>query len=102
MSPPKLARDAPVLDVFEPVAIGILVLGRIEDDVIVHYRRECDVCKVLHTNEPLQRQARFDRNIGALGIADFVVVFFHFLQKSFRTQVFDNLLSALEAIHADI
>ena len=37
------------------MAIGVLVLLRIELYIIVHHRREGDVGKVLHLEEPLCR-----------------------------------------------
>ena len=66
VTPPKLAADAPVLDIFEPVAIGVFVFSRVELDVVVHHWSECDFGKVLHFEEPLHREFWFDRHIGAL------------------------------------
>ena len=54
VTPPELTADAPVLDIFEPIAICRFVLVRHKFDVVVHYRRESDFCEVLHVNEPLQ------------------------------------------------
>ena len=53
VTPPELAADAPVLDIFEPVTIGVFVFSRVELDVVVHDRSECDFGKVLHFEEPL-------------------------------------------------
>ena len=53
VSPPQLARDAPVLNVLQPVLIGVLVLGRYKQNVVVHNGRQGDVGKVLHRQEPL-------------------------------------------------
>ena len=39
VTPPELAGDTPVFDVLKPVAVGVLVFGRIENDLVVHYRR---------------------------------------------------------------
>ena len=54
MTPPELTRDTPVLDVLQPVLVGIDVFLRIEFQFTVEYRRQGDVCKVLHLEEPLQ------------------------------------------------
>ncbi len=54
---------------------------------------------MLHTDEPLQAQARLDRHIGTLGITDLVGVVLDFLHQTECLQVFDNLLAAVETIH---
>ena len=100
MSPPELAADTPVFDVLEPVAVRVFVFRRIENDVVVHYRREGDVCKMLHLDEPLEAQTRLDRHVRTLRITDFVVVVLDFLNEVERFEVFDDLLTAIETIHA--
>ena len=100
MSPPQLARDAPVLDVLQPVTIGVFVFGRIELDLVLHHRRQGDVGKVLHFNEPLQTQPRLDRHVGTFAVADFVVVVLNLLHEVKRLQVLYNLLAAIETVHA--
>ncbi len=98
--PPELAADTPVFDVLQPVAVGVLVFGGIEDDVVVHDGRQGDVCEVLHLHEPLQAQPRLDRHVRALGIADLVVVVLDFLHEVKGLEVFHNLLAAIETVHA--
>ncbi len=66
MTPPKLATDAPVLDVLEPCTIGILVFLRDEFNDVVHHGAERNFGEVLHVDEPLQRQTRLDGHLGAL------------------------------------
>ena len=99
VSPPQLPRDTPVLDVLQPVAVGVLVLRGIEHDVVVHHGRQRDVSKVLHADEPLQRKPRLDRHIGALRVAYFVVVVLYLLHQPCGLQVLGNLLAAVEAVH---
>ena len=65
MTPPKLAGDTPVLDVFQPMAIGVLVFGGIELDVVLHDGRKGQVGKVLHLEEPLHGEFGFDGHTGA-------------------------------------
>ena len=100
VTPPELAGDTPVFDVLEPVAVCVFVFGGIEDDVVVHYRRECDVCEVLHFHEPLEGQPRLDRYVRTLGVADFIVVVFDFLDEVERLEIFDDGFAAIETIHA--
>ena len=74
MSPPELAADAPVLYVFKPQAVSGLVFFWHEADYVVHYRAERYFGKVLHFDEPLQRQAWLDRHFGALRETDVVYI----------------------------
>ena len=69
----------------------------------VEHGRQGDVGKVLHLQEPLQREARLDGRVGvALAVAHLVVVVLHLLHQSSSLQVLGNLLTAGEAIHAHI
>ena len=102
MSPPQLTADTPVLDVFHPMAIGILELRRIEFNVILHHRFQGDLCEVLHLQEPLHRQLRFDRHIGTFGETDFIFISFHLFHQAGCFQVFFDLLTNVETVHADI
>ena len=99
VTPPELTTDTPVLDVLQPVAVGILVLSRIEDDIIVHYRRQSDIRKMFHFDKPLQTQPRLDRYIRTLGITDFIVVVFDLLHETGSLQILNDLLAAFEAVH---
>ncbi len=59
MSPPKLAADAPVVDVFHPVEIGLLVLLRREADSLFAVRTRLDggnglIGQRLNLDEPLR------------------------------------------------
>ena len=100
VAPPELATDTPVFDVLQPVAVGVLVLRRIEHDVVVHYGRQRDICEMLHLHEPLQTQARLDRYVRTLGIAYFVVIVLDFLHEVQGLQVLYDLFAAVEAVHA--
>ena len=82
MSPPELATDTPVLDVLHPVAVGVLELGRVQADLILHHCIEGWGGKTLHTEEPLHRELRLDGDKGALGVPNLVGVGLDLLQKS--------------------
>ena len=64
VSPPELAADAPVVDVFKPVAIGGDVFLRVEFDVSVEHGRQGDVGEVLHGEIPLHAEAGFHGGVG--------------------------------------
>ena len=102
MSPPQLAADAPVLDVLQPVLIGILVFGRVEFQVIVHHRRQSHVGKVLHLEEPLHGELRLDCHIGTLGEADLVGISLYLFQQSGMLQILFYLLAYIKTVHTDI
>ena len=102
MSPPKLSADTPVLDVFQPVLIGVLILGGIEFQFVVHYRWQGHVGKVLHLEEPLHRELRFDRHTGTFRATHLVGIGFNFFQKTGILQIFFDLLAHVEAVHADV
>ena len=48
VTPPKLARDTPVLDVLKPVAVCSNVFGWVELDLALEHWRQSYVGKVLH------------------------------------------------------
>ena len=91
------------MNVPQPVLVSVLVFCGIELQFVVHDRRQGDVGKVLHLQEPLQREARLDGGVGvALGIAYFVHIVLYVLHQSGRFKVFGNLLAAGKAFHAHI
>ena len=102
MSPPQLAADTPVFDVLHPVAVCILIFGRIEFQLIVHYRRQCHIGKMLHFEEPLHRQFRFDHYIGTFRVTYFICVGFCLFEQSGSIEIFLYLLADVETVHTDI
>ena len=69
MSPPQLAADTPVADVFQPALVRILPLPRIEHDVAVLPRLERLVGKWLHLHEPLVGKIRLNHGTAAVAVA---------------------------------
>ena len=102
MPPPKLTRDAPILDVFEPMAIGVFIFLGVEFDVVAHDRFQSQVGKVLHAKEPLRGEFRLDGHVGALREAHLVVIIFHLLHQSCSLEVFGYAAAHIHAIHAHI
>ena len=66
VAPPELARDAPGLDVLEPVVIGLL--ARLGDDLgaPVAHRVEGGANDLLGIDEPLVGEHRLDDHLGAV------------------------------------
>ena len=54
MAPPELSADAPVLNVLQPVLVGVHILLWIELHLAAEHWRQSDVGKMLHAEEPLQ------------------------------------------------
>ena len=102
MSPPQLTADTPVLDVLHPVTVRVLIFCRIELQVVVHYRRQCHIRKVLHLEEPLHGQFRFDHYIRTFRISYLVCIGFRLFQQAGSFKIFFDLLADIETIHSDI
>ena len=105
MSPPQLSADAPILNVGQPVFVGVFVLCRIETNVIFHDGREGEIGKVLHAEIPLHAKARFYGSVGvALRVTHFIVVVFYFFEEAGGSQIlcdlFANGHSVLSYVHA--
>ena len=100
MTPPKLARDTPVLDVFQPVAVGIFILCGIELEFVVHYGRQSEIRKVLHLEEPLHGEFGFNSNASAFGATHLISVGFHLFHESCFLKVLLNLSAHVETVHA--
>ena len=54
VSPPQLPAHAPVLNVFHPMAVTVLELGRMELNGIVHHVVQGGLGQLFHGEEPLQ------------------------------------------------
>jgi hypothetical protein len=99
MSPPDLAGDTPVLDVFEPVFVGFRPVGGMEFDVAVAKKRE-GFWDVRIFEEPLEAEARLDGDISALAEADGVFVGLLFFQQPALLQHFGGAFARVEAVEA--
>ena len=102
VSPPQLTRDAPVLDVLHPVAVGVLELVGVELDVVIHDGFEGRFGQFTHLDKPLHREFGLDYHVGTLRVAHFVVIILHLFEQVGGLQVFGNLLAHVETVHADI
>ena len=105
MAPPELARDAPVVDVLHPLVVGLAVLVGRELDVALVDGLDglgCDAVAaaggtLVHADEPLLRQPRFDDVLGAVAEADGVLVILDGDEQPESFEIGDDLLAGLEA-----
>ncbi len=98
--PPELARDAPRLDVGEPVLPGLVpALGRQREAAVLiggqRLRRH-----LRHVAEPLRRDQRLDRLASPLAVADVVRVLLDLDEPTLVAQPCHHLGAGLEAVEA--
>ena len=98
MAPPQLAGDAPVLDVFHPVAVAVFEFGWVELDGVVHHMVEGGLGQLFHGDEPLHGEARLDDGAGALGAAHLVGVVLDLDQVAGRIEGRGEGLAGLEPV----
>ena len=98
MSPPQLARDAPVADVAHPLEIGIRPIRRNEFRPALFNSRNRRLGERLDLHKPLRRQQRFDDGVAALAMSDVVLQRLGAHQKPLSFEVFQHALPRLCAI----
>ena len=84
------------------MAVGVLELRRVQTDLIVHHRIEGRLSKALHLEEPLHRQLGLDGYEGTLGVADLIGVGLDLLHEACGLEVYLDLLTYIEAVHAGV
>src|SRR5574344_1059961 len=96
VSPPKLAGNAPILDVLEPVNIGILPFLWEESNLIISPGIKGLLSHGIHLYEPLFAQIRFHNCATAIAMANFMrmVLFSNVIALSL--QIIDYKLSCLK------
>ena len=99
MPPPNLPRDAPILDVLEPVLVGLRPMRGMEFHMAVAQQREC-LGHVRILEEPLLAQARLDRHARAFADADVVLVGLFLLEQAALPQHLGGTLARVEAVGA--
>src|SRR5580704_19120178 len=70
MSPPQLARDAPVVDVVHPVQVNLFVVLRNDCDLAAFYGLNYFLRQRLNLDEPLLGQTRLDYGSAAVALAE--------------------------------
>ena len=102
MTPPKLTRDAPILDVLHPVEIDLRPALGNELNLARPDGLDGGLGERLHLNEPLLRKARLDNIMTAIAMANLIVVIFDMIEIALGLKISDERLAAFKAIHADI
>ncbi len=74
VAPPQLARDAPVVEVVDPVEVALLHLHRVDRDAAVADRVTGGLGEGLDLDPPLEGQARLDGGAAARAVPDGVQV----------------------------
>ena len=97
VAPPKLAGDAPVLNVFEPMIVDFFPAVREKADEVVA-NSIAGFTRLGVFQEPLFREAWFDRHIGTLAESDIVLMGFFFDEKVEFAEFVHGLCSGFEPI----
>ena len=98
MSPPQLARDAPGLDVLEPLEIGLLPVLRDEAGLAGTHRRDRALGQGLDVDVPLVGQIGLDRHARAVAVRHHVDVRLDLLEEPVLLEHRDDALARLEAV----
>ncbi len=90
VAPPKLARNAPVAQVVDPVEIGVFPVGGDEAHFLILYCLAEHVFKAGHAHEPLFREIRFDHSFRAVRNANAIFMRLFSDQKADLVHRSDN------------
>ncbi len=114
VAPPQLARDAPVLDVVQPLVVGRGPVFRNHPDFTVRdfFQRDCGNRlarevrafgrRLAHRHEPLVGQHRLDHHAGAVAARHHQLVRLDRFQQAQRLEVGHDLLARDIAVHAAV
>ena len=98
MAPPQLARHAPVLDVFQPLAVGGGPVFRHEFQLAGIDRVQALFGEAFHAHEPLVGEHRLDHRVGAVAARDHQLVRLGRDQQAFCLQFVEQLLPRVVAV----
>ena len=102
MSPPQLARDAPVVDVVHPVQIDLAIIFRNDRDLAALHRFDGAVGQRLDLDEPLLGQARLDHRPAAIALAERERVILFSNQEALFLQIGHHALARFEAVETRV
>ena len=101
MPPPELARDAPGLDVAQPLEIDLLVGLGLEHRIALLHSLQRGLGQGVGVNVPLVRQPGLDDHARAVAVRDDVFGLLDLLQPTLGLGAGDDGLSGDEAVEAD-
>ena len=99
VSPPKLTRDAPILEVLHPGGVGLRPARGVEGDLAGVDGVERRPLEFVDGHKPLLGQPRLKRGVAAVAVHDGVVVVLHVIEQVMLLKPLDDGLAALLAGH---
>src|SRR6266481_10204875 len=109
MSPPQLARNAPILNVVQPLVVGIHPIFRHEFDLTggdTLQRLFGDALAVndgfAHCHEPLVGEHRLDHHMGTVTARYMQLVRLDATEKAVQLQIFDDDFSGFESAQVSV
>ena len=94
MTPPELAGDAPIPDVFHPIIICFVEALRHKLDLARTHGLKRRLCQRFHIHKPLFGNERFHRGMTAVACAHVVRIRLHLHKVARRINVRNELLAA--------
>ena len=102
VAPPELAADRPVLDVLQPVAVGVDPVRRHEFHFARFHEFETALRQRVHLHEPLVGQERLDHLAAAVAARHLQTVRLDLDQQAGGVEVGDDQLARVETIQAAV
>ena len=100
VAPPKLTRDAPVLEVFHPGGVGLRPARGVEGDLARVDGVERRPLELIDGDEPLLGQPRLQRGVATVAVHDGVIEVLDVVEQVVLLEPLDDGLAALLAGHA--
>ena len=100
MTPPQLARDAPVLEVLHPGGVGLRPARGVEGDLAGVDGIERRPLELVDGHKPLLGQPRLKGGVATVAVHDGVVELFDMIEQVVLLEPLDDGLAALVAVHA--
>ena len=98
LTPPKLARDAPVAHVLHPHPVHILEFGRVQAHGVVFHHFQRGLGEVLHFHEPLQAELGLNHRLSALRGLHNAGVLLDFVEQAGFLQVLSNVTAGSKPV----
>ena len=102
VAPPDLTADAPVLNIFHPVEIGLGPAFGVELDRAGADSLDSGLCQFIHPDEPLVAEERFDLHAAPFGETHVVGDVFDLFQQALRFDVGNAQFAAFVTVQTGI